>query len=393
MIVGVGGSGKQSLTRLAAFCEQNLLVQPTYGTPPRPDDLRLVFRTIFNKIIEEYNPDKGKLFIPHTLLMTDAEFKIDYYLEVVSSFLATGEIANLFNQKNDKNTIIATMRTTLGKIPEYATKELDETAVWKLLIEFARKYLHVSLCFSPSSEKFREKFIKFPVLFNSCTIMWLLPWPEEALISVVKGAVESNDKLKLVGKAEQINQLYNHIAGVHTKISENVCKEYYDNFRRYVYVTPKSFLSFIGEYMKVYISKKEEISKKETTINTGLAKLAEAEKDIAKKSAEMQVQVVEVEKVKKEVDLKEQELSIKNQATAQLEREVSAEEEKCNKNAEEIKKESEIVNRELALAKPKLDKAQQKIKDLDQKVLQPLGKTNVPTSIKFYFECCGIIMN
>jgi dynein heavy chain len=393
MIVGVGGSGKQSLTRLAAFCEQNLLIQPTYGTPPRPDDLRLVFRTIFNKIIEEYNPDKGKLFIPHTLLMTDAEFKIDYYLEVVSSFLATGEIANLFNQKNDKNTIIATMRTTLGKIPEYATKELDETAVWKLLIEFARKYLHVSLCFSPSSEKFREKFIKFPVLFNSCTIMWLLPWPEEALISVVKGAVESNDKLKLVGKAEQITQLYNHIAGVHTKISENVCKEYYDNFRRYVYVTPKSFLSFIGEYMKVYISKKEEISKKETTINTGLAKLAEAEKDIAKKSAEMQVQVVEVEKVKKEVDLKEQELSIKNQATAQLEKEVSAEEEKCNKNAEEIKKESEIVNRELALAKPKLDKAQQKIKDLDQKVLQPLGKTNVPTSIKFYFECCGIIMN
>ena len=41
------------------------------------------------------------------------------------------------------------------------------------------------------------------------------------------------------------------------------------------------------------IRKKSEISVKETTINNGLAKLAEAEKDIAKKSQEMQVQVVE----------------------------------------------------------------------------------------------------
>ena len=45
------------------------------------------------------------------------------------------------------------------------------------------------------------------------------------------------------------------------------------------------------------------------------------------------------------------------------------------------------------MAKQKLYIARQKILDLDRKVLQPLGKTNVPTSIKFYFECCGIIMS
>ena len=40
----------------------------------------------------------------------------------------------------------------------------------------------------------------------------------------------------------------------------------------------------------------------------------------------------------------------------------------------------------------KLD-AQQQILDLDPKILQSLFKNNVPTSIKFYFECCGIIMS
>ena len=41
----------------------------------------------------------------------------------------------------------------------------------------------------------------------------------------------------------------------------------------------------------------------------------------------------------------------------------------------------------------KFDAAQQKILDLDYKFLKPLAKVNVPTSIKFYFECCGIIMS
>ena len=41
----------------------------------------------------------------------------------------------------------------------------------------------------------------------------------------------------------------------------------------------------------------------------------------------------------------------------------------------------------------KLDVLQQKILDLDYKFLKSLVKANIPTSIKFYFEFCGIIMN
>ena len=41
----------------------------------------------------------------------------------------------------------------------------------------------------------------------------------------------------------------------------------------------------------------------------------------------------------------------------------------------------------------KLDVLKQKILNLDLKFLKSLAKANVPTSIKFYFECCGIIMS
>ena len=113
----------------------------------------------------------------------------------------------------------------------------------------------------------------------------------------------------------------------------------------------------------------------------------EAKKNTKKPSSGKKVP--EKKEVKKEEKKKKKEEK-KEEPKAE---EASAEEEKCNKNSNIIKAQSEEVNHELEMAKQKLDVARQKILDLDIKVLQPLGKTNVPTSIKFYFECCGIIMS
>jgi len=43
-----------------------------------------------------------------------------------------------FRQKNDKITIIATTRTTLGKIQKYVNLELEESLVWNYVILYAR---------------------------------------------------------------------------------------------------------------------------------------------------------------------------------------------------------------------------------------------------------------
>ena len=46
--------------------------------------------------------------------------------------------------------------------------------------------------------------------------------------------------------------------------------------RRYVYVTPKSYLSFIDIYKTVYRNKYDEIDVEEVNIRNGLEKLKEA---------------------------------------------------------------------------------------------------------------------
>ena len=115
--------------------------------------------------------------------MTDAEIKFESFLEAVNSHLATGEIPGLL-QKEDKDVIPLQCRPLYMK--EVGQKGDDPSALtlWNYFISRVKDHLHVVLAFSPVGVKFRERAQKFPSLFNECTIDWVLPWPEEALIDV-----------------------------------------------------------------------------------------------------------------------------------------------------------------------------------------------------------------
>mmetsp|Transcript_8258 Transcript_8258/g.4401 ORF Transcript_8258/g.4401 Transcript_8258/m.4401 type:complete len:142 (+) Transcript_8258:1556-1981(+) len=136
----------------------------------------------------------------------------------------------------------------------------------------------MALCFSPVGDKFRERSRKFPALFSSCTINWFLPWPEEALISVAHTFVDNPD-FNLETPPETKTALCRHIGAVH-KMVDSVCSLYYSAKRRNVYVTPKSFLSFLNAYKKLYKEKYDDLEIQERSVNVGLEKLAQGAKDI-----------------------------------------------------------------------------------------------------------------
>ena len=55
-------------------------------------------------------------------------------------------------------------------------------------------------------------------------------------------------------------QLMIHMGKVHKMVS-TVCEDYLQQMRRYVYVTPKSYLSFISAYNELYTKKYSLIDK------------------------------------------------------------------------------------------------------------------------------------
>ena len=61
------------------------------------------------------------------------------------------------------------MRSCLSRMPAPNLGEADESVVWNELISTCKKYIHLSLCFSPSGDGFRNKFIKyFSIFFPVC---------------------------------------------------------------------------------------------------------------------------------------------------------------------------------------------------------------------------------
>jgi len=70
-----------------------------------------------------------------------------------------------------------------------------------------------------------------------------------------------------------------HMGNVHIMVNE-VCDLYFQKMRRQVYVTPKSFLSFLGSYKSLYLEKYAELDKQEKSYSIGLDKIRLATLDI-----------------------------------------------------------------------------------------------------------------
>jgi dynein heavy chain len=72
-----------------------------------------------------------------------------------------------------------------------------------------------------------------------------------------------------------------HMGNVHILVTQ-ACELYFQKMRRAVYVTPKSFLSYLQAYKGLYMEKYTELDNQERSYKTGLDKINEATQAIAK---------------------------------------------------------------------------------------------------------------
>lgn len=232
--------------------------------------------------------------------------------------------------------------------------------------------MHLSICFSPIGQAFKDYCKQYPALINNTTIDWFMGWPDEALYEVAKKFLDQMTDLD--HKEEGLAALCAYAHSTTKDAADRMKGE----LNRIFYVTPTNYLELLKGYQKILIEKREAVDKQRTKLSNGLNKLTEARRQVEVIAKNSDEQRIEVTKQSKECD----ELMIniakeRKDADAQ-QKNIEEQTIKINKDKEETMQQAADVAAELKKCEPALISAQAAIDKLDKKYIAEIKAFTTP---------------
>ncbi|XP_071951094.1 dynein axonemal heavy chain 2-like isoform X2 [Antedon mediterranea] len=365
LLVGIGGSGRQSLTRLASsICEFHTFqieVTKNYRKTEFRDDLKRLYMQagVENK--------------PTIFLFNDTQVVDESFLEDINNILSSGEVPNLY--KSDE---FEEVRTSLSEEAKKDGIQDTPEIMFAYFIERVRSNLHVVLCMSPVGDPFRNRIRMYPAFVNCTTIDWFTEWPKEALIEVAEKYLETID----IGEAEEIKTNVAQIfCTIHRSVVESSRKLLFE-LKRHNYVTPTNYLELVTGYKVLLSEKRKDLGDAANKLRNGLQKIDETRAKVEVMSVELEDAKTKVAEFQKQCEeylviiVQQKREADEQQKSVQARSEKIAEEEvRCQSMAD-------AAQQDLAEALPALQEA--------VKALESLNKKDVG-EIKSYAKPPGLV--
>ncbi|KAF3061368.1 Dynein heavy chain, cytoplasmic [Daldinia childiae] len=380
ILIGVSGSGKTTLSRFVAWMNGlkvfQIKVHGKYSAEDFDEDLREVLRRCGCK-------GEKMCFIMDESNVLDSGF-----LERMNTLLANAEVPGLF--EGDE---FASLMTACKEGAQRQGLLLDsQEELYKWFTQQIVKNLHVVFTMNPPEDGLSSKAATSPALFNRCVLNWFGDWSDQALFQVANELTHSIDLDKpnflapdsipvayrgLNLPPSHRETIVNSMVYIHYSLQQFNAKLQKQQ-GKVTFLTPRHFLDFVAQYVKLYNEKREDLEEQQRHLNVGLDKL----RDTVEKVRDLRISLAEK---KTQLEAKDAEANEKLQRMVADQRE--AEQRKntsleiqaaLEKQEAEVASRREVVLNDLARAEPAVEEARASVSNIKRQHLTEVRSMGSP---------------
>lgn len=389
ILIGVSGSGKTTLSRFVAWMNGlkvfQIKVHGKYSAEDFDDDLRDVLRR---------SGCKGEKIC---FIMDESNVLDSGFLERMNTLLANAEVPGLF--EGDE---LASLMTACKEGAQRQGLLLDsQEELYKWFTQQIVKNLHVVFTMNPPEDGLGDKAATSPALFNRCVLNWFGDWSGQALFQVGTELTHSvdldrpnfvaPDSLPVAYRdlplpANHRRTVVNSMVYIHYSLQRFNAKLMKQQ-GRVTFLTPRHFLDFVAQYVKLYNEKREDLEDQQRHLNVGLEKLRDTvdkvrdlRASLAEKTGQLKIKDAEANEKLQRMIADQQLAEMRKTASLQIQQALE-------KQEVQVAERRNIVLSDLANAEPAVIEAQKSVSNIKKQHLTEVrSMANPPKGVKLALD-------